>query len=68
MTFQSSFLIRCWLQEEAGVVTLKTYQVQHVQSGAEFRSTDWGAVGAWMERENQAWVEKTQREALGGGK
>ena len=52
MTFQSSFLIRCWLDPTAPNPHVKAYHAQHVQSGAEFRATDLSELIRWMTAEN----------------
>ena len=61
MTTQSSFLIRCWLDPEAGGV-VKSYTIQHVQSGAEFRSHQIAEILAWMDAENARHLETLNNE------
>ncbi|MBY0506698.1 MAG: hypothetical protein K2X03_22455 [Bryobacteraceae bacterium] len=51
MTTQSSFLIRCWLDLDAGGAA-KIYSIQHVQTGAEFRAHDLDEIVRWMQAEN----------------
>ena len=43
MTVQSSFLIRC---------SLKAYYIQHVQTGAEFRSATIDELTRWVAEQN----------------
>jgi hypothetical protein len=52
MTFQSSFLIRCWLHPTADQRHTRAYQITHVQTGVEFRSADLAAVMQWMTAQN----------------
>jgi hypothetical protein len=50
MSIYSSFLIRCWLKREGEA---PSYVAEHVQSGAQFRSTELAPVCQWIARTNQ---------------
>jgi len=58
MTFQSSFLIRHWLSSGADPAQAKAYSIQHVQSGAEFRSINLSEVVQWMTDQNIRYVRE----------
>ena len=52
MTVQSSFLIRCWLTAAGDPISGKAYSIQHVQTGAEFRSAVLAEITEWMAAQN----------------
>lgn len=45
----NSFLIRCRLDGERPDV----FVAQHVQTGEQFRSSDWAQVGDWIRQQNR---------------
>lgn len=57
MTFQSSFLIRCHMASTAEPHPVRAYYIQHVQTGAEFRSADLAEVTQWMTAQNVAYIQ-----------
>jgi hypothetical protein len=61
MMFQSSFLIRCWMNPSEGTANVQTYHIQHVQSGLEFRSANLSAVNEWMTAENARYLVERQK-------
>lgn len=56
MTFQSSFFIRCRMSPQPGESPVTSYYLQHVQTGAEFRSTDLAEINNWMTGQNARYV------------
>ena len=56
MTFQSAFLVRCTLSASPDPDPVRAYYVQHVQSGAEFRSTRLAEVNRWMADWNRQYL------------
>jgi hypothetical protein len=58
MTFQSSFLIRCRLVPLPDGSTSVSYAIQHVQSGAEFRSASLDEINGWMAEQNLRHVKE----------
>jgi hypothetical protein len=52
MTVQSSFLIRCLLNSSGELTSGKSYYIQHVQTGAEFRSATLEDLTRWVAEQN----------------
>jgi hypothetical protein len=52
MTVQSSFLIRCALCASGDPTSGKAYYIQHVQTGAEFRSGALSELIQWVADQN----------------
>jgi hypothetical protein len=52
MTVQSSFLIRCSLNATGELTSGKAYYIQHVQTGAEFRSATIDELTRWVAEQN----------------
>ncbi len=72
MTVQSSFLIRCLLTAtgETNPGKVNIYTIQHVQTGAEFRSATLGEITGWMTEQNMQWMAgslKAAAETLASG-
>jgi hypothetical protein len=65
MTFQSSFLIRCRLNAVPGSEPTKSYSIQHVQTGSEFRCADLQQAIDWIGLQNSEFITRslTQTEA-----
>ena len=62
MTFQSSFLIRCHMATAAEPNPVRAYYIQHIQTGAEFRSADLAEVTSWMTAQNVTYIRNQQQE------
>jgi hypothetical protein len=58
MTVQSSFLVRCVLSTSGDPKSGKAYYVQHVQTGAEFRSATLGKITQWVEDQNLRYISE----------
>ena len=56
MTVQSSFLIRCSLASPESPEARKSYWVQHVQTGAEFRAGSLADITQWISNQNLAYL------------
>jgi len=61
MTIQSSFLIRCSLSASGGITPGKAYYIQHVQTGAEFRSAALTEVTEWVAGQNLRYLSEVIR-------
>jgi hypothetical protein len=59
MTVQSSFLIRCSLNASGDLTSGKAYYIQHVQTGAEFRTSALADVTRWMADQNTRYLSDT---------
>jgi hypothetical protein len=58
MTVQSSFLIRCLLSASADPTSGRAFSVQHIQTGAEFRSATLAEVTQWMADQNLKYLSE----------
>jgi hypothetical protein len=65
MTVQSSFLIRCTLNAFGDLTSGKAYYVQHVQTGAEFRSATLAEVTHWVGDQNLRYLAVMNNTASG---
>lgn len=59
MTVQSSFLIRCWLNAAGDSSSGKAFYIQHVQTGAEFRSATITDAATWITEQNLRFLAET---------
>ncbi|MBL8230127.1 MAG: hypothetical protein JNL98_16685 [Bryobacterales bacterium] len=55
----SSFLVRCWIQPESRT----SFQVEHVQSGEQFRTASLQEAMAWLESATKKWQNQQHEES-----
>lgn len=58
MTVQSSFLIRCHLNPVEPDHPARSYHIQHIQSGAEFRCGAIAEVNQWIAEQNLSYLHQ----------
>lgn len=63
MTVQSSFLIRCALCASGDPTSGKAYYIQHVQTGAEFRSGALAELTQWVADQNLRYLSDVVNKA-----
>ena len=63
MTVQSSFLVRCLLNTAGTPIAGKAYSVQHVQTGAEFRSAVLAEISEWIAAQNLKYLADQMKAA-----
>lgn len=52
MIVQSSFLIRCALPLAGSTAAGKPFQIQHIQTGAEYRAATLAEIAQWIADQN----------------